>query len=43
VAYWDPAALVVASVSLTIAAFVASIVPAARAAAIAPIKALRTE
>ena len=27
VAYWDPAALVVASVSLTIAAFVASIVP----------------
>ena len=43
VAYWDPAALVVAAVSLTIAAFVASIVPAARAAAIAPIKALRTE
>ena len=43
VSFWDPAALVVAAVSLAIAAFIASIVPAARAASIAPIKALRTE
>jgi len=43
VAFWDPVALLVAIASLGLAAFVASLVPAARAAAIAPMKALRTE
>jgi predicted permease len=43
VSFWDPAALTVAAVSLALAAFVASIVPAARAAAIAPMRALRIE
>jgi predicted permease len=43
VQFWDPTALAVAAVSLASAALIASIVPAARAAAIAPMKALRTE
>ena len=43
VSFWDPAALGVAAASLASAAFFASIVPAARAAAIGPMKALRTE
>jgi predicted permease len=43
VAFWDPAALTIATMSLAAAAFVASIVPAARAAAIAPMSALRIE
>ena len=43
VPFWDPAALVIAATSLAAAAFIASVVPAARAAAIAPMKALRTE
>jgi ABC-type antimicrobial peptide transport system permease subunit len=43
VTYWDPAALSFAAVALATAAFIASIVPAARAAAIAPMKALRTD
>jgi predicted permease len=43
VTFWDPAALAVAAGSLAVAAFIASIVPAARAAAIAPMKALRTD
>ena len=43
VSYWDPAALGVAVGSLAWAAFVASIVPAARAASIAPMSALRAE
>ena len=43
VSFWDPAALGVAAASLASAAFIASIVPAARAAAIAPMKALRAE
>ena len=43
VTFWDPAALGIAAAALAVAAFVASIVPAARAAAIAPMKALRTE
>lgn len=41
--FWDPTALGVASVALASAAFIASIVPAARAAAIGPMKALRAE
>jgi ABC-type antimicrobial peptide transport system permease subunit len=41
VKFWDPAALAIAAGSLAVAAFIASIVPATRAAAIAPIKALR--
>jgi predicted permease len=43
VSFWDPAALGVAAMSLVSAAFIASIVPAARAAALAPMKALRAE
>lgn len=43
VTYWDPAALTVAAMALAFAAFVASIVPATRAAAIAPMRALRIE
>jgi predicted permease len=43
VAFWDPAALAIAATALAAAAFVASIVPAARAAAIAPMRALREE
>jgi hypothetical protein len=43
VQFWDPAALAVAAVSLASAAFIASLVPAARAAAIAPMHALRAE
>ena len=41
--FWDPAALSIAAVALGTAAFIASVVPAARAARIAPMRALRTE
>ena len=43
VAFWDPVALLVATGSLALAAFAASVVPASRAAGLAPMKALRTE
>jgi predicted permease len=43
VTFWDPAALAIAAGSLAVAALIASIVPAARAAAIAPMKALRMD
>jgi predicted permease len=43
VSFWDPTALAVAAVSLAVAAFIASVVPASRAAALAPMKALRTD
>jgi ABC-type antimicrobial peptide transport system permease subunit len=43
VRFWDPVALGVAASALGVAAFVASMVPASRAAAIAPIRALRIE
>jgi predicted permease len=43
VSFWDPVALSVAAAALTIAAFVASVVPASRAAALAPMIALRTD
>ena len=43
VAIWDPVALVAAAGSLALAAFVASMVPATRAAAVAPMTALRTD
>jgi predicted permease len=43
VSFWDPAALAFAAGSLALAAFIASIVPAARAAGIAPMTALRTD
>lgn len=43
VTFWDPAALGLAAAALGVAAFIASIVPATRAAAIAPMKALRLE
>ncbi len=40
---WDPLALAVAAAALAICSFFAAIIPAARAAAISPITALRTE
>ena len=43
VTFWDPAAIGVAAASLASVAFVAAIVPAMRAAAIAPMRALRVE
>jgi predicted permease len=43
VSFWDPMALTVAAAALAFAAFVASVVPASRAAALAPMIALRTE
>ena len=43
VSFWDPMALSVAAVALALAAFVASLVPASRAAALAPMIALRTD
>jgi ABC-type antimicrobial peptide transport system permease subunit len=43
VRYWDPLALGVAAGSLAICAFVAAIIPAARAASISPMNALRAE
>jgi predicted permease len=43
VSFWDPAALGVAVAALASAAFIATLVPAARAASIAPMNALRTE
>lgn len=43
VPFWDPVALGVATVSLTVAALIASVVPARRAAALAPMRALRTD
>jgi predicted permease len=43
VSFWDPAALAAAAGSLAVAAFVAAILPAGRAAAISPMSALRAE
>jgi predicted permease len=43
VAFWDPVALTVAAGALALTAFVAAVVPATRAASLAPMKALRTE
>jgi predicted permease len=43
VSYWDPVALGVASVALAVAAFLASVLPARRAASLAPMTALRTD
>jgi predicted permease len=43
VLFWDPAALGVAAAALASAAFIASVVPAARAASIAPMTALRAD
>jgi predicted permease len=43
VSYWDPLALAVAAGSLAVAAFIAAILPAGRAAAISPMSALRAE
>jgi predicted permease len=43
VLYWDPLALGVATVSLGACAFLAAIIPAARAASISPMNALRAE
>ena len=43
VAFWDPMALSVAAAALAFAAFVASVVPALKAAGLAPMIALRTD
>ena len=43
VTFWDPLALAVAAGSLAVCAFVAAIIPAARAASISPMTALRSE
>ena len=43
VSFWDPVALSVAAAALAFAAFVASVVPASKAAALAPMIALRTD
>ncbi|MCC7124139.1 MAG: FtsX-like permease family protein, partial [Acidobacteria bacterium] len=43
VPFWDPPALGLATVSLALAAFAASAVPASRAASLAPMTALRTD
>jgi len=43
VSFWDPLALGIAAGSLALCAFVAAIIPAARAASISPMHALRTE
>jgi ABC-type antimicrobial peptide transport system permease subunit len=43
VSSWDPVALTIAAGALTICAFVASIIPARRAASISPTQALRVE
>ena len=43
VSFWDPAALGIAAAALATAAFIASTVPAVRAAAVEPMKALRSE
>jgi ABC-type antimicrobial peptide transport system permease subunit len=43
VSFWDPLALTVAAGSLAVCAFFAALIPAARAASIAPMSALRTE
>jgi ABC-type antimicrobial peptide transport system permease subunit len=43
VSFWDPFALSVAAAALALSAFIAAIIPAARAASISPITALRLE
>jgi predicted permease len=43
VQFWDPQALGLAAVSLGVCAFIAAIIPAARAASISPMNALRAE
>ena len=43
VSFWDPVALSVAASTLALAAFIACIVPASKAAGLAPMKALRIE
>jgi predicted permease len=43
VTFWDPLALAIAAGALTLAALIASVVPASRAATLSPMTALRTE
>ena len=43
VSFWDPVALTIAAGSLGVCALIAPLIPAARAAAISPMTALRTE
>ncbi|HEY2905493.1 MAG TPA: ABC transporter permease [Vicinamibacterales bacterium] len=43
VSFWDPLALTIAAGALTACAFIASVIPAGRAASISPMNALRTD
>jgi predicted permease len=43
VSFWDPVALTAAALSLGVCALVAAVIPAGRAAALSPMRALRTE
>jgi len=43
VSFWDPVALAAAAGSLTVCALIAAVIPAARAASISPVRALRAE
>ncbi len=43
VSFWDPLALTLAAGSLAVCAFFAAVIPAARAASISPMRALRTD
>jgi predicted permease len=43
VSFWDPLALALAVAALAVCAFAAALIPAARAAAVSPMSALRTE
>ena len=43
VSFWDPLALAIAAGALAACAFFAALIPAARAASISPMSALRTE
>jgi len=43
ISFWDPLALTVAACSLAICAFIATLIPATRAASISPMNALRVE
>ncbi|HEY3043075.1 MAG TPA: hypothetical protein VGJ39_03570, partial [Vicinamibacterales bacterium] len=43
VSFWDPLALTIAAGALATCAFVAALIPAARAASISPMSALRAE
>ena len=43
VSFWDPSALAIATGALAVAAFLAAVIPASRAAGLSPMRALRIE